>query len=189
MRIDNLTDMKEPDLVNVPAYQRKRSLAAKARKRSTAEKLATPRKKAVRKTASRPVTTQRPLSSRPRYSDDLLIEDVLTDIPAHEPIHTIDEFPEPETAYSPASSSTREMKLVGRCDGYFEKIDVAIVKLTSPMRTGDQLIFQKVSGLFEQPVDSMQIDRKDVQIAHSGDDVGLKVIMEPKVGGLVYKVI
>lgn len=179
--------MKEIGTVNIPAYQRKRSLAAKARKKSTAEKLETTRKKAVRRT-----TTKQIITSRQRFPEEMLIEDILSDIPAHEPVHTVDEFEEPELGYSSStrpSGETREMKLVGRCDGYFEKIDVAVIKLTSPLSVGDQVIFQKLSGLFEQPVDSIQIDRQDVQVAHSGDDIGLKVIMKPKVGGLVYKVI
>jgi len=35
----------------------------------------------------------------------------------------------------------------------------------------------------------MQIDRKDIKIAHSGDDIGLKTAMKPKIGGLVYKIL
>jgi len=175
--------MKEIDSLNIPAFKRKRSLAAKARKKPSYEKL-------IPKRPSRKVAPKSTIMTRERYPSDLLLEDVLTDIPAHEHSHTIDEFPEPQVQpYNPSPGNLREMKLIGRCDGYFDKINVAIVKLTSPVREGDQIIFEKEGGLFEQPIDSMQIDRKDIKIAHSGDDIGLKTAIKPKVGGLVYKIL
>lgn len=126
--------------LNVPAYQRKRSLAAKARKTPTRAKT----RKPVRTTRKRPITS---------------------------------------------NQGPREMKICGHCDGFFDKIDVAVIKLTSPIRIGDVIIFEKNEGLFEQEIISMQINRQDVTIAHAGDDIGLKVIMKPKVGTSVYKVI
>ena len=112
----------------------------------------------------------------------------MTDIPAHEDNPSIEELmsipDEPK-----ALGKLREMKECGYCDGYFENIDVAIIKTTSPIREGDRLIFQKEGGLFEQTIDSMQINRKDVKLARSGSDIGMKVLMEPIVGTPVYKVI
>ena len=35
----------------------------------------------------------------------------------------------------------------------------------------------------------MQIDRKEVRIAKTGSDIGMKVQLKPKVGGAVYKLI
>jgi hypothetical protein len=81
------------------------------------------------------------------------------------------------------------MKTCGICEGYFDNIDVAIIKVTSPIRVDDRLIFEKDEGLFEQSVKSMQINRKDVTLAKSGSDIGIKVEMKPKVGTNVYKVI
>jgi len=132
--------MNKTNNLNIPAYQRKRSLAAKARKTTTRAKTIKP----VRTTRKRPITS---------------------------------------------TQGPREMKICGHCDGFFDKIDVAVIKLTSPIRIGDIIIFEKNEGLFEQEILSMQINRQDVTIAHAGDDVGLKVIMKPKVGTPVYKVI
>jgi len=86
-------------------------------------------------------------------------------------------------------SSFREMQICGRCEGYFDKIDVAVIQLTSSIRNGDFIIFETDNGLFEQEISSMQINRQDISIAHAGDDIGLKVLARPKVGGSVYKVI
>ena len=132
--------MNKIDNLNVPAYQRKRSLAAKARKTPTRAKT----RKPVKTIRKRPITS---------------------------------------------SQGPREMRICGHCDGFFDKIDVAVIKLTSPIRIGDIIIFEKNEGLFEQEIISMQINRQEVTIAHAGDDIGLKVIMKPKVGTSVYKVI
>ncbi|MBI2634505.1 hypothetical protein HYW82_02440 [Candidatus Peregrinibacteria bacterium] len=81
------------------------------------------------------------------------------------------------------------MKTCGVCEGYFDKIEVAIIKLTGTLKVGERIIFEKIDGLFEQKVESMQINRKDVKRAKAGSDIGLKVAMKPNVGTTVYKVI
>jgi hypothetical protein len=133
--------MNKTNNLNIPAYQRKRSLAAKARKSTTRAKT----RKPARTTRKRPITS--------------------------------------------TTQSPREMRICGHCDGFYDQIDVAVVTLTSPIRIGDIIIFEKNEGLFEQEILSMQINRQEVTIAHAGDDIGLKVRIEPKVGTPVYKVI
>lgn len=81
------------------------------------------------------------------------------------------------------------MKKCGIVEGYYDSIKVVVISVTSPIRTGDSLIFEQTGGLFEQEVSSMQINKKDVSLARSGSDIGMKVIIEPKVGTNVYKVI
>lgn len=149
--------------INVPAYQRKRSIAAKARK-TTVKK---PRK-----------TTRKRRTTAKNQELDVPTQSFIQPI-----FGTVEEIPEVK------HKKVREMRLIGRCDGYFDKIDVAIVKLITPLREGDRIVFEKEKGLFEQTVDSMQIDRKDVRIAHAGDDIGMKVALKPKVGASVYKVL
>ncbi|MBD3361009.1 hypothetical protein GF366_04385 [Candidatus Peregrinibacteria bacterium] len=142
--------MNKIDSSKIPAFQRKRSLAAKARKKPTKITRKRTNNKAIRKTR--------------------------IDYP--EKIDSIQKLPE-----------VREMKTCGTCDGFFEAINVAVVKVTSPIRTGDRIIFEKENGLFEQTVESMQINRKNITLAKSGSDIGLKVTIKPTVGTLVYKVI
>ncbi len=81
------------------------------------------------------------------------------------------------------------MKTCGICEGYFDNIEVAIVKVTSPIRINDKIIFEKQDGLFEQEVKSMQINRKDVTLATTGSEIGLKVYQQPTVGAPVYKIV
>ncbi len=166
---------KEVNELNIPAYQRKRSLAAKARKKT--------KRTYKRKTTKKPRTT-----TRTRYN-----EPEIEELPLTATIEEAESFPNPIDIFKPTTKRStpgvREMKLCGRCDGYFDNINVAVVQVTSPIRQGDILVFEKVKGLFEQEIDSMQINRKDVSLARSGSDIGLKVAMKPKVGTPVYKVI
>lgn len=171
--------MAEINELNIPAFQRKRSLAAKARRRPNSFTSHVPTKPSKSRTL---LKSRKALKER---FDPPIIE-IPLDI-RHE-----NDFPNPLDIFKPQSkksSNFREMKLCGRCDGYFDKIEVAIVKVTSPIRKGDTIIFEKDEGLFEQEITSMQINRKDVSLARSGDDIGLKVFLKPKVGTSVYKVI
>jgi hypothetical protein len=88
-----------------------------------------------------------------------------------------------------ASSDVREMHQCGVVDAFFDSIDVAAVLISSSIRVGDRLVFETQHGLFEQELESMQIDREDVVTAYNGDDVGIKMKATPKKGGNVYKVI
>lgn len=80
------------------------------------------------------------------------------------------------------------MQICGICEGYFDKIEVAIIKVTSPFRIGDSIIFEKQDGLFEQEIKSMQLNRKDITLATTGSEIGLKVYQKPIIGSQVYKV-
>lgn len=156
----------QPDQLNIPAYLRKRSISAKARRQPTIPKL---RKTSIKKRRLRQPT----------------IEELTISEPSIEEI-----FPNPiEDLARPTERKVREMQICGICEGYLDKIDVAIIKLTSSLREGDKIIFEKQDGLFEQEVKSMQINRKEVRLARTGSDIGMKVAMQPKVGTQVYKVI
>lgn len=155
---------EEINILNIPAYQRKRSIAAKGRKRTTNSKVSTTNTRTRKK-----------------------VETVEMAIESNLQSHNL--FPEPIQLNKNHQSEIREMKICGICEGYFEAIDVAIIKLTTALREGDIILFEKNDGLFEQKVKSMQIDRKPVNLARTGSDIGLKTCMQPKVGGTVYKVI
>jgi len=87
------------------------------------------------------------------------------------------------------SSDFREMRECGSIVDFFEQIDVVAMSVNSRIAVGDRLIFETMDGLFEQALDSMQVDRKDVEVAYSGDDVGIKVKGKPRKGGRIYKVV
>lgn len=81
-------------------------------------------------------------------------------------------------------------KKVGTVDHYFDKIQVAVVKLTGgDIKLGDELrLTGKDNELFTQKVKSMQIEHAAIDIAKKGDEFGLKVEKEVKAKTDVLKV-
>ena len=72
---------------------------------------------------------------------------------------------------------------------YYEKIQVAILELSSELKVGDTIKFVKGEDvLFEQKVDSMQVEHKSIDSAGAGDVIGLKVENEVNEGTEVYRV-
>jgi len=77
---------------------------------------------------------------------------------------------------------------VGVIVHYYDKIGVAVVKVSAPIKVGDRI---KISGHdkeFEQEVASMQVEHQNINQAKKGDDVGMKVDQLVKDGDEVYKV-
>jgi len=77
-------------------------------------------------------------------------------------------------------------KQVGKVTHYYDKIGVAIVSLNSPVKLGDMLTFKKGEAEFSQPIESMQIERSNVDTAKKGDVVGIQTTEPVKEGTEVY---
>lgn len=79
---------------------------------------------------------------------------------------------------------------VGKVTHYYDKIGVAIVELESDLANGDRIKFVRGGeDLFEQKVESMQIEHNKIESAKSGDVIGLKVDQPVKEGSEVFKII
>jgi putative protease len=81
-----------------------------------------------------------------------------------------------------------EEKLIGKISHFFNNISVGIIELSDSLAVGDRIHIKGGSTDIEQSVDSMQIDRKDVSSADSGD-VGIKVNGKVKEGDEVFKIV
>jgi translation elongation factor EF-1alpha len=78
---------------------------------------------------------------------------------------------------------------VGRVTHYYDKIEVAIVELDATLAVGDTIKFVRGGeDLFEEKVESIQIEHKKVDSAGKGDVVGLKTNEAVKEGAEVFKV-
>jgi translation elongation factor EF-1alpha len=83
-----------------------------------------------------------------------------------------------------------EKKLIGHVIDYFAKIEVAAIDIDSgEIRIGDTLYFSGHTTDFSQEIESMQIDKEQVDSASAGDSVGIKVEERVRGGDEVYKVI
>jgi U32 family peptidase len=78
---------------------------------------------------------------------------------------------------------------VGKVIHYYDKLSVAIVELDAPLSVDDKIKFVR-SGedLFEQKVESIQIEHEKKNSAKKGDVIGLKTQEAVKEGTEVFKV-
>jgi len=85
--------------------------------------------------------------------------------------------------------SERKLKEVGRVTHYFTRISVAVVELSDKLSVGDKILIQGATTNFEQTVQSMQIEHKNITTAEAGQSIGLKVEQRVREGDKVYKII
>jgi putative protease len=77
---------------------------------------------------------------------------------------------------------------IGRVSHFYDKIGVAIVDLDGPLAVGDKVKFVRGGeDLFEQTVDSIQIEHEKKDSAGKGDVVGLKTNEPVREGTEVFK--
>ncbi|MEK7087180.1 MAG: hypothetical protein AAB958_00565, partial [Patescibacteria group bacterium] len=67
------------------------------------------------------------------------------------------------------------MKKIGIVTHYYGNIGVAIITLTGKLEKGVKVKFEGGKTAFEQTIESMQIDHKEIDSAKKGDIVGVKV--------------
>ena len=78
---------------------------------------------------------------------------------------------------------------VGKVTHYYDKIGVVIVELDGTLAVGDKIRFARGGeDLFEETVESIQIEHEKKDSASKGDVVGLKVNEAVKEGAEVYKI-
>jgi hypothetical protein len=81
-----------------------------------------------------------------------------------------------------------EEKQIGAVDHFFDKISVAMIRLTDALKVGETIRIKCKAAEFSQAVSSMQIDRVPAQEAKAGDLISLKVDQKVRKDDPVYKV-
>lgn len=78
---------------------------------------------------------------------------------------------------------------IGQVIHYFDKINVAIVKLDKgDLKISDSVkLTDKEGNEFVQKVESMQIEHASIDIAKAGDEFGIKVQKEVRSKSAVFK--
>lgn len=71
---------------------------------------------------------------------------------------------------------------------YYDKIKVAVLKLSAPLKKGTKVQWMGEKGVFTQKINSMQIDRQPVEQAPKGADIGIKVKRKVVLGEIAYEV-
>lgn len=81
-----------------------------------------------------------------------------------------------------------EKKQIGTVMHYYGKIGVAVVKLDSEIKVGDNICIEGHGKSFAQKVSSMQSEHKPINEAKAGEMVGLKVDQPVKEGDVIFRV-
>ena len=66
-------------------------------------------------------------------------------------------------------------KEIGKVSSYFKNVGVAAVKLSGKLKVGDKVHIKGHTTDFEQEIESMQVERKEIKEAKKGDHVGIMV--------------
>ena len=76
---------------------------------------------------------------------------------------------------------------VGEVTHFFSKINVAVVELTASLAVGDHIFIKGPNTDFDQVVESMQIEHKNIEKATTNQSIGLEVRQRVREKDLVYK--
>ena len=75
---------------------------------------------------------------------------------------------------------------IGAVTHFFNKAMVAALELSGEIQIGDRVHFHGHTTDFEQQIESMQIEHKEVKEAKKGESIGLKVKDRVREGDRVY---
>lgn len=81
-----------------------------------------------------------------------------------------------------------EYAKVGRIEHFYSKASVAVVEVTSLLKTGDKILIRGNTTNLTQTVESMEVEHQQVKEAQAGQRVGLKVAGHVRENDIVYKV-
>jgi hypothetical protein len=92
----------------------------------------------------------------------------------------------PKKAPAKKAAAPKAQKPIGEVVHFFDKISVAVVKLSAPLKQGDKIRIEGHGQSFTQAVTSMQIEYEKILAAKKGQEVGMKVSKPVKEGDLVF---
>ena len=78
-------------------------------------------------------------------------------------------------------------KEIGKVTHYFSKIRVAGIELSDELAVGDTILIKGATTYFQQKVESMQLDQKDIEKGELGQLIGVMVQEKARPGDKVYK--
>lgn len=80
----------------------------------------------------------------------------------------------------------KKPKPIGKITHFYSHLGVGIIKLKSGLKVGDSIQIKGHTTDITQPVDSLQLDHKDVKSGKKGDEIGIKVSDKVRDGDEVY---
>jgi putative protease len=87
-----------------------------------------------------------------------------------------------------AKKEKSKEKEIGVVSNYFKHVKAAAIKLSAPLKKGEKIKIMGGDKEVELTVGSMEIDRKPIEKAKKGDEIGLLVPEDVHKGNKVYKI-
>jgi putative protease len=78
-------------------------------------------------------------------------------------------------------------KEIGKVTHYFSKIRVAGIELSDELAVGDTILIRGATTHFQQKVESIQLENKDIKKGEPGQLIGIAVQEKARPGDTVYK--
>lgn len=76
-------------------------------------------------------------------------------------------------------------KELGKVVHWYDKLEVAVVKLAGALKVGDRVKVKRGEIEFEETVSSMQFDHKPVEAGKKGQEVAVKLSQAAKDGAVI----
>lgn len=168
--------MIDPETLKIPAFLRKKAIVNQARQKLILTAL--DRKEAGLSPTSKKALA--PLRAKPNKF-----------LPPPRRLKRVQAAIEPSARSMKSENSLtfseKKIPIAGTITHYLDNIQVAIVKISVPLKVGDKIIMEGEGYLFVQTIEEMQVDRKPVTKSKKGSHIGLKVSHPATVKGSVYK--
>lgn len=190
----------DPETLKIPAFRRKNAIYSRAKQKLIMTAL--DRKEAgvslsSAKTTSSKISSRTPIEKVrnaepaapivPKTGTFVRYEQPITDSSFSQEVEEPAETAAQSSAEILSNIKPKKIQEAGEITHFLDKISVAIIMLSKPLKEGDILLIEGENYLATQPVTEMQIDKKPVKRAKKGSHIGLKVKFEAKVYGKVYK--
>jgi len=77
------------------------------------------------------------------------------------------------------------MKEIAKVIHWYDKIGVAVVRLSGSLKVGDEVVVHQGDKEHEDTISSMQVDLKDIPSGKKGDEVAIKLSQKAKEGSVI----
>lgn len=186
----NILGIETPRNRKKKKAKRHRKAAARPKSFKEAKARRLVRQAVKTKQARRPVKKQivaakspRPVKAAKNRAAKLALKPLKQPVKAQKaPVVKAPPKPEPKGRKPPKEA------LIGEITHYFGNIEVAVIKISrGSLSVGDPIRVKGHTTDFKMTIGSMQIDRKPVDMAGRGKEIGVKVPGPVRAGDLVFK--
>ena len=77
------------------------------------------------------------------------------------------------------------MKTIGKVVHWYDKIGVAVIRLSGSLKAGDKIKVMRGDEEFEETVDSIQLDHESVKSGKKGQEIAIKLSRTAKEGAVI----